>query len=43
MESHLVYDPPMQLWKIDPSFTDDAVYQALVYAAAVCSNLSDGG
>lgn len=42
MEFHLAYDPPMQLWKLDPSFTDDAVYQSLMYAAAVCSTLADG-
>lgn len=40
LEFHLAYDPPMSLSALDPSMTDDAVFQSLLYAAAVCSALS---
>ena len=43
IEFHHAYDPPTQLWSLDPSFTNEGVvYQSLIYAAAVCSTLAEG-
>ena len=43
IEFHQAYDPPTQLWSLDPSFTiDGLVYQSLIYATAVCSTLAEG-
>lgn len=43
IEFHHAYDPPTQLWSLDPSFTNEGViYQSLIYAAAVCSALAEG-
>ena len=43
IEFHHAYDPPTQLWSLDPSFTyEGVVYQSLIYAAAVCSTLAEG-
>lgn len=42
MEFHLAYQPPWQLLVLDISMTDDAVFQALLYCAAVTSTLAKG-
>ena len=43
IEFHQAYDPPTQLWSLDPSFTNEGVvYQSLIYATAVCSTLAEG-
>ena len=43
IEFHRAYDPPTQLWSLDPSFANEGVvYQSLLYAAAVCSTLAEG-
>ena len=42
MEFHLAYNPPMQLSALDSSITDDAMFQSLFYAKAVCSTLAEG-
>ena len=42
MEFHLAYQPPWQLLVLDISMTDDAVFQALLYCAAVTSTLAEG-
>ena len=43
IEFHHAYDPPTQLWSLDPSFANEGVvYQSLLYAAAVCSTLAEG-
>ena len=43
IEFHHAYDPPTQLWSLDPSFANEGVvYQSLIYAAAVCSALAKG-
>ena len=43
IEFHHAYDPPTQLWSLDPSFSNErVVYQSLIYAAAVCSTLAEG-
>lgn len=42
IEFHLAYNPPLQLSSLDPSFTNDVVFQSLSYAAAVCSTLAEG-
>ena len=43
IEFHRAYDPPTQLWSLDPSVTNEGVvYQSLIYAAAVCSTLAEG-
>ena len=42
MEFHLAYNPPMQLWTLDSTFTDDVVIQSMSYTAAVCTTLAEG-
>ena len=42
MEFHSAYNPPIQLSALDFSMTDEAVFQALLYAAALCSTLAEG-
>ena len=41
MEFHISYHPPTQLSILDFSMTDDAVFQAWLYVAAICSTLAD--
>lgn len=42
MEFHLAYNPPKQLQILDYTIADDAVWQSVLYAAAVTSTLAQG-